>query len=118
MTDEEPVVPKELTKKEPKQIMQYENVLTGHSSRMGVARSTSPKEYAMSVETYAVMCPPEISDKALSKLRELGLKQCEYSNITVEKMVLYDDLWRFINKELSEAGWMFKKSTWQIGIED
>jgi len=61
---------------------------------------------------------PEIADKAIKKLEEWKLIRCDYTNITPEKMKLYDDLWRFINNELSEMGWMFKRSSYQIGVED
>jgi len=115
----EPPVPKEFAKKEYKGSINYENVLAGHITRMAVARDTVPRQYASSVETYALMCPPEICDSALKELERLGLTRCEYDNINYAKMMLYDDLWRFINKQLKEvAGLIFKSSTYEIGLED
>lgn len=117
MTD--PPAPKEFAKKEYKGSINYENVLAGHITRMAVARDTVPRQYASSVETYALMCPPEICDNALKELERLGLTRCEYDNINYAKMMLYDDLWRFINKQLKEiAGLIFKTSTYEIGLEE
>jgi len=113
---EEPVA--EFAKKEYKGDLRYENVLAGHITRLAVARDTSPTIYASGIETYILMCPPEICDKALIELNRLGLKRCEYSNLNPQKMMLYDDLWRYVNRQLKEvAGLIFKTSTYEIGLE-
>jgi len=108
----------EFEKKEYKGDLRYESVLAGHITRLAVARDTSPTVYASGIETYILMCPPEICDNALAELKRLGLKRCEYSNLTPEKMMLYDDLWRFVNRQLKDvARLIFKTSTYEIGLE-
>ena len=107
-----------ISKKEYKGDLNYEAVLAGQVNRIAVYRDMSPRQYASSVESYALMCPPEICDKALSKLESLGLHRCNYENINSDRMVLYDDLFRYVNLCLmKDAGLIFKTSSYEIGIE-
>ena len=115
MTDEDFAI---LSKKEYRGVINYEGILGGHLNRVATYRDTDPKKYASSVETYALMCPPDICEKSLSYLKELGLKRCDYDGITIDKKLLYDELWQYINKALKDdAGLIFKTASYEVGIE-
>lgn len=88
----------------------YENILGMHISSIARYRDENPKRYISSIETFILMCPKEIRSKGFNKLTELGLRRCEYENITNKKKILFDDLWQFINELLEEKNLIFKTS--------
>jgi len=107
-----------IKKKEYKGDLNYEAILAAQVNRIATYRDSDIRQYASSIETYALMCPPEICDLALSRLVRLGLLRCDYSGLTPERLKLYDDLFRYINVQLKEvAGIIFKTSSYEIGGE-
>jgi hypothetical protein len=105
-------------KKEYKGQINYEGILGGHLNRVASYRDMDTKRYASSVETYALMTPPGICETILEELDRLGLTRCIYDGITPDKLKLYDDLFRFINRTLAAEGLIFKISSYELGIED
>ena len=115
MTKDEPISKKDYYKG----VINYEAILGGQITRAAMYRDTNLRQYASSIETYALMCPPEICDKALKRLSELGLVRCQYQSMNSQKQQLYDDLWRFINTCLKkDANLIFKTAHFEIGYED
>jgi hypothetical protein len=114
MTDDKKI----LSKKEYKTVINYESILAGHLNRLATYRDSDPKQYCSSIETYMLICPPDIADVCIGELSGKGLVRGEYENITTARLVLYDDLLRFVNRKLNEEGLIFKKSTYEIGLED
>lgn len=107
-----------LKKKEYRGDLNYEAILAAQVNRIATYRDTNLRAYASSVETYGLMCPPEICISVLEKLDQLGLTRCNYNSLTSERLKLYDDLFIYINKQLKEvAGIIFKTSSYEIGLE-
>lgn len=99
-------------------VINYENILGGQITRAAVYRDIDVKKYASSIETYLLMCPPDICDEAILRLSEIGLVRCEYDNMNSKKQLLYDDLWRFINRKLKEeTNLIFKTGSFEVGYE-
>ena len=99
-----------------KGVINYEAILGGQITRVALYRDTNLKRYASAVETYALMCPPDIAEKAIKHLSELGLTRCEYEGMNKQKEVLYDDLFLFINDTLkNDANLIFKTSVFETG---
>lgn len=90
--------------------LSYEGVLTNFIGHIAQWRVKDPRMYASAVETLILMCPTEMYEKGMQRLKELDLQRCEYQSINNEKMRLYDDLWRFMSKSLEDSNLIFKTS--------
>lgn len=109
---------KDLKKREYKDRINYEAILAAQINRMAVYRDTNLKQYASSVESFILMCPPSISKDGFEELKKLGLVRGMYDSMTIDKLVKYDQLWTIVNDLLKKEGLIFKQSTYEIGLED
>jgi hypothetical protein len=109
---------KQLSKKEYKDKINYEAILAAQINRMAMYRDTNLKQYASSVESFALMCPPNITGEAFKKMESLELHRGDYDSMNNEKLIKYDDLWIKINDLLKQEGLIFKQSSYEIGIEE
>ena len=98
-----------------KGIIEIEGILGTHITHVAQYRDTNPRQYASSVETLILNSPSWIRNKGLKKLTELGLKRCDYDGMAMDKMLLYDKLWVFINVSLEESNLIFKTGSFEIG---
>lgn len=96
-------------------IINYEQILGTHITKMSQYRDSNLKQYCSSVETYILMCPKGIRDKSMLKLKELGLTRGIYHSVTDERLSLYDDLWIFVNELLESEDLIFKTGRFEIG---
>jgi len=108
----------DMKRKEYKGVINYEAILAAQINRMAMYRDTNLKQYASSVESFALMCPPTISTNAFKELKELKLERGSYDSMTIAKLVKYDTLWSRINDLLKKEGLIFKQSSYEIGIEE
>jgi len=90
--------------------LSYEAVLTNFIGHIAQWRVKDARMYASSIETLILMCPYEMYTKGMTKLTDLGLQRCDYLSVNNEKMRLYDDLWRFMSKQLEDSNLIFKAS--------
>jgi len=104
--------------KEYKDKLNYEAGLLGQINRMANYRDINLRQYASSIETFMLMCPPDITQQSYDKLKELNLKPGEYDSMNIEKLTKYDLLWRYINTLLIKEGLIYKKSSYEIGMEE
>jgi len=119
MTNDDPTIDiSELKKKEFKDRPRWETNLLSQSMRMAQYRDTNPHQYASSIETFMLLCPSDISEKSFKELERLGLKHGEYDSMTTDKIIKYDELWKYINSLLEKEGITWRKSSYEIGIED
>jgi len=88
----------------------YENVLTNFIGYIANLRVNDPRKYAAGVETFILMCPNDIRQQGFERLENNGLSRGNYQHISTERMLLYDDLWVFINNVLEENNMIFKTS--------
>jgi hypothetical protein len=86
-----------------------EALLLMHMNRIAVYRDTDPKRYCSSVETMILICPRSIRDRAIEKIKELGLIRGNYITITEEKITTYDDLFIFIAEQLEKQRMIWRK---------
>ena len=86
-----------------------EALLLMQMNRIAMFRDSDLKRYCSSVETFILMCPRTIRDKALSRLHELGLIRGQYKNITEEKLIVYDDLYMYVEELLEKNRMIWKK---------
>ena len=98
-----------------KGIIEYEGVLGTHLTHVAQYRDLNPRQYASSIETLILMCPKGLRNKGLEKLTELGLKRCDYDGMAMDKMLLYDKLWVFMNELLEDSNLIFKTGSFEIG---
>jgi hypothetical protein len=98
-----------------KGVINYEQILGTHITKMSQYRDSNLKQYCSSVETFILMCPKNIRTKSLEKLKELGLKRGVYHSITDDKLSLYDELWCYANEQLERENLIFKSGTFEIG---
>lgn len=89
--------------------LDVESLLLTHMNRIAIYRDKDKAQYCSSIETHILMCPKKIRTLGIQKLKELNLKRGDYSSITHDKFVLYDDLYIYIN-ELLEKNKMIWKS--------
>ena len=90
--------------------LSYEAVLTNFIGHIAQWRVKDPKMYASSVETLIMLCPHEMYEKGIERLSELNLSRCDYQHMNNEKMRLYDDLWRFMSKQLEDGNLIYRTS--------
>lgn len=90
--------------------LNYESVLANFIGHIAQWRVKDPRMYASSVEALILMCPEAMYTKGMAKLEELKLIRCDYQSVNNEKMRLYDDLWRFMSKQLEDSNMIFKSS--------
>ena len=101
-----------------KGVVNYEAILGAHINRIAIYRDTDPKKYASSVETYILMCPDNIRQDCIKQISRLGLKKARYDTMNADKMVLYDNLWSYVNEKLErKANLIFKTAEYEIGKE-
>jgi hypothetical protein len=82
--------------------LNIEGLLISQLNRICMSRDTDKKQYCSSIETFILVCPARVREKAFIKIQELGLKRGDYSTITDDKMVVYDDLLSFVNEYLEK----------------
>jgi hypothetical protein len=86
-----------------------EGLLLMHMNRLAIFRDTDPKRYCSSVETFILICPRYVRDRALEHMKELGLERGKYHSISDERLVVYDDLLIYINELLERQRMIWKK---------
>lgn len=86
-----------------------EALLLMHMNRIAMYRDTNDKQYCSSVETFILLCPRYIREKAIDKIQELGLQRGNYNTVTPEKKIQYDDLLMHINELLEKQKMIWKK---------
>jgi hypothetical protein len=85
----------------------YEQLLLQQMSRIAQYRSQKKLElYEESIDTFILMLPLELQDKALSYKKEEEIT----FGISKKQKQSYDDLWRFCNKLLSQANLIYRTS--------
>jgi len=89
--------------------LDVEGLLLTHMNRIAIYRDKDMTRYCSSVETHILNCPKKIRKLGFKKMDDLGLQRCDYSSITREKFILYDDLYVYVN-ELLEKNQMIWKS--------
>ncbi len=77
-----------------------EGLLLMQMNRIAMYRDSDIKRYCSSIETLIIISPRKVREKALIKIKELGLMRGNYSTVTMEKQILYDDLWIYVNELL------------------
>lgn len=93
----------------------YEMLLTGHARDIMKYSDNDWKLFCSSVENFIKWCPEEIRNKGFKKLNELGLHRRQYTHVTPEMIVLYDDLLIYVNELLEQRNIIFKTGTFEIG---
>lgn len=89
-----------------------EGLLIMQMNRISMYRDSDIKRYCSSIETLIIISPKKVREKALTKIRELGLQRGRYQTITEERLVLYDDLWIYVNELLeTKEKMIWKKKT-------
>ena len=96
-------------------VLNLEGVLTAHYRDMMRYMDSDIRMYCSSVESFILGCPDEITDKGLTELERLGLKRRYYDGVTPMKMILYDDLFRYVKRELKKVNIIFKSGQFEIG---
>lgn len=86
-----------------------EGLLLMHMNRIAMYRDTDPKQYCSSVETFIILCPRYVREKGMLKMKEMNITRCDYSNITHDKKIIYDDLLMYINELLEKQKMIWKK---------
>lgn len=86
-----------------------EGLLLMHMNRIAVYRDTDPKQYCSSVETLILLCPRFVREKSMEQLQSMGIRRGDYSNITHEKKIIYDDLLIFVNELLEKQRMIWRK---------
>lgn len=97
-----------------KGIINYEQILGSHITKMSIFRDTNLKQYCSSVETFILMTPKGIRAKCFLKLKEMGLIRGDYSTPNL-KVLKYDDLWAFTNELLEKENLIFKSGVFETG---
>ena len=101
-----------------KGVVNYEAILGSHINRIATYRDIDPKKYASSVETFILMCPDDIRQDCIKQIQRLGLKKATYDNMNSNKMILYDELWSYVNERLErKANLIFKTAEYEVGKE-
>ena len=88
--------------------LDIEGLLLRQMNRMAIYRDKDLKQYCSSVETFILMCPKKIREKAILKIIELGLTRGKYLSVNEEKLVKYDDLSIFVNEQLEKSKMIWK----------
>jgi len=96
-------------------LINQEGILVAHINHMAVYRDSNINQYASSIETFIIMCPKNIRNEALEKLKQLGLKRGGYIKITDKDQLAYDNLWIYTNELLEKNNLIFKTGTFEIG---
>jgi len=96
-------------------LINQEGILVAHINHMAVYRDSNINQYASSIETFIIMCPKNIRDEAMNKLRELGLRRGGTIKINDKDQRAYDDLWIYTNELLEKNNLIFKTGTYLIG---
>ena len=86
-----------------------EALLLMHMNRIAMYRDTDIKKYCSSVETFILLCPRYIREKALIRIHEVGLVRGRYQTITENMLITYDDLLMYINELLEKQKMIWKK---------
>jgi hypothetical protein len=86
-----------------------EALLLMHMNRIAVFRDTNDKQYCSSIETFILLCPRYVRDKGMEHITELGIRRGDYSNITPEKKIIYDNLFIFVNELLEKQRMIWRK---------
>ena len=86
-----------------------EALLLMHMNRIAIFRDTDDKQYCSSIETFILLCPRYVRDKALDHIKELNLTRGDYNNITIEKKLTYDNLFIFVNEQLEKQRMIWRK---------
>ena len=86
-----------------------ERLLEFHLNRVAEYRDSDRRKYVSSVETTALLCPHKIRKRVFKKMERLGIKRCDYTLITDEKMRLYDELLVFILTQLEKENLIYKR---------
>jgi hypothetical protein len=89
--------------------LDIESLLLMHMNRIAINRDTNLKQYCSSVETLILLCPRFIREKAMQQVVDMGLHRGDYSNITDEKRVQYDDLFMYISELLEKQRMIWRK---------
>ena len=86
-----------------------EALLLMHMNRIAMFRDNNDKQYCSSIETFILLCPRYVRDKAMEHIKDLGIKRGDYSNVTMEKKLIYDDLFVFVNELLEKQRMIWRK---------
>lgn len=87
-----------------------EGIIGGHMAHMAMYRDHNPRQYASSIETLIVFCPSEVRKLAREKMKELGIRSCEYTNLSSDQIRKRDALTEYINSLLEERNMIYKAS--------
>jgi hypothetical protein len=98
--------------------LNYELILGKQINRCAMYRDVNIKQYASSIDTLINMLPDELRTNARKKREKLGLTKANYDGMTSEKLILWDDLWIFINKDLEDHNLIFRTSSFERGGEN
>ena len=90
--------------------LSYEGVLTNFLGYIAQWRVKDPRMYASGIETLILMCPQDMYVKGMEELEVLGLSRCDYQNMNQVRLRLYDDLWRYMNKQLEDGNLIYRTS--------
>ena len=94
-----------------KGLVPYENQLSSFVFFLARLRVEDIKKYQLGVNTLIVLLPKELREKAQAYKKENNIDNL----YTEEGAVVYDRLWEYINELLESDGWIFKKSSFDIG---
>jgi len=90
--------------------LNYEEILSGHLSNIARYRDLNPRTYASSVDTMILMCPDDLRKDAKKYRQEIGLQDGRYTNLSPDKIRLYDMLWEYVNLMLENNNLIFRTS--------
>lgn len=89
-----------------------EGLLLMQMNRIAMYRDSDIKRYCSGIETIIIISPRKVREKAFTKLSELGLRRGDYNTVTMDKLILYDDLWIYVNELLeTKEKMIWKKKT-------
>lgn len=86
-----------------------EGLLLMHMNRIAIYRDTDIKRYCSSIETFILICPRNVRERAIEYLKSLGLIRGHYGAVTEETLIRYDDLLIFVNEQLEKQRMIWKK---------
>ena len=89
--------------------LDVEGLLLMHMNRIAIYRDTDIKRYCSGVETFILVCPRNVREKALDYLKSIGLTRGHYSAVTEEILIKYDDLLIYIHEQLEKQHMIWKK---------
>jgi len=89
--------------------LDVEGLLLTHMNRIAIYREKNKTQYCSSIETHILNCPKKIRTLGFKKLKDLGLERGDYTAITREKFILYDDLYVYVNELLEKNHMIWKQ---------